>query len=116
MPKAGKEHGVGSCKRCGDECGCAGGVKAGACGAGCQAGGCKCAHRVDPDPEVKPLRRQPGRRRMCAVTCWNSPACHTFTMARAATKFHRKRAMASACHVIELKGMGLHLFWLWTPG
>ena len=52
MPKAGKEHGVGSCKRCGDECGCAGGVKAGACGAGCQAGGCKCAHRVDPDPEV----------------------------------------------------------------
>ena len=52
MPKAGKEHGVGSCKRCGDACGCAGGVKAGACGAGCQAGGCQCAHRVDPDPEV----------------------------------------------------------------
>jgi zinc transporter 1/2/3 len=53
MPKAGKEHGVGSCKRCGDACGCAGGVKAGACGAGCQAGGCQCAHRVDPDPEAE---------------------------------------------------------------
>lgn len=57
MPKAGKEHGVGACKRCGDECGCAGGVKAGRCGTGCQAGGCKCAHRIDPDPEVQRLTR-----------------------------------------------------------
>lgn len=55
MPKAGKKHGVGDCKRCGDECGCAGGVKAGKCGTSCQAGTCKCAHRIDPDPEVSCL-------------------------------------------------------------
>ena len=53
MPRAGKEHGIGPCKRCGDACGCAGGVQAGFCKAGCQAGGCQCAHRVDPIPEVK---------------------------------------------------------------
>lgn len=54
MPPASKENGVGGCKRCGDECGCAGGVKAGKCGTSCQAGGCQCAHRIDPDPEVCP--------------------------------------------------------------
>lgn len=52
MPRASKSDGVADCKRCGDECGCAGGVKAGACGTGCQAGGCECAHREDVSPEV----------------------------------------------------------------
>lgn len=53
MPRAGKENGVADCQRCGDECGCAGGVKAGGCGTGCQAGSCKCAHRREEPPEVR---------------------------------------------------------------
>jgi zinc transporter 1/2/3 len=56
MPRASKENGVADCKRCGDECGCAGGVGAGGCGSGCQAGSCQCAHRKESsseDDEVK---------------------------------------------------------------
>lgn len=44
-------NGVAACGRCGDECGCAGGVGAGNCGQGCQAGSCACVHRKKGDDD-----------------------------------------------------------------